>query len=453
MVEDMLTQNVIQLSHSPWASPVVLVKKKDGSMRFCVDYRCLNSVTKRDVHPLPRIDDTLDVLSGARYFTTLDLASGYWQVAMDPNDKEKTAFITHSGLFEFSVMPFGLCNAPATFQRLMETVLEGLARKQCFVYYDDILVISSTWEEHLQNLELVIERLKKAGLRLKPKKCAFARQKVTYLGHVISEAGISVDPTKIEKIQSYPIPVGLKPLRQFLGVASYYRRFTPQFSKIAEPLYALTRKNTPFVWTSSCQAAFEKLKELLITPLTLAFPNFELPFILETDASGVGLGAVLSQQQGSGPTSCRPIAYASRTLQKHERNYGISELEALAVVWATKYFHAYLYGHQRKVFTDHSALKSLLNTPHPSGKLARWGLALQELDLQIEYCPGKQNAVADALSVSPQTQKQHKMSRTQVPTTLWNLLHRQMSPSLPCNRSLRFQKTVNGPSYKQLMES
>ena len=176
---------------------------------------------------------------------------------------KKCAFARQKvGLFEFSVMPFGLCNAPATFQRLMETVLEGLARKQCFVYLDDILVISSTWEEHLQNLELVIERLKKAGLRLKPKKCAFARQKVTYLGHVISEAGISVDPTKIEKIQSYPIPMGLKPLRQFLGITSYYRRFTPQFSKIAEPLYALTRKNTPFVWTSSCQAAFEKLKEL-----------------------------------------------------------------------------------------------------------------------------------------------------------------------------------------------
>ena len=228
MVEDMLHQNIIQTSHSPWASPVVLVKKKDRSMRFCVDYRRLNSVTKRDVHPLPRIDDTLDALAGARYFTTLDLASGYWQVAMDPNDREKTAFITHSGLFEFSVMPFGLCNAPATFQRLMETVLEGLARKQCFVYLDDILVISSSWEEHLHNLELVFERLKEAGLRLRPKKCAFVRQEVTYLGHVISEAGISVDPTKIEKLQGYPIPMGLKPLRQFLGIAAYYQRFTSQ---------------------------------------------------------------------------------------------------------------------------------------------------------------------------------------------------------------------------------
>ena len=202
----------------------------------------------------------------------------------------------------------------------------------------------------------MFERFQRAGLCLKPKKCVFTRQQVTSLGHVISEAGVRVDPTKVEKIQDYPVPESLKSLHQFLGIATYYRRFTQQFSKIAEPLYALTHKNTPFVWSSSCQAAFDKLKELSTKSPILAFPNFELPFILETDASGVGLGAVLSQQPDDGSTRRRPIAYDSRTLQKHERNYGISELEALAVVCATKHFHAYLYGHRCKVLTDHSAL-------------------------------------------------------------------------------------------------
>ena len=374
MIEEMLENDVIQPASSPWASPVVLVKKKDDSYRFCVDYRRLNAVTKKDAYPLPRIDDTLEALAGARYFTTLDLASGYWQVTMDPAAKEKTAFITHSDLYQFNVLPFGLCNAPATFQRLMETVLAGLTRNQCFVYLDDILVISSSWQEHLENLSLVLERLQHAGLRLKPKKCAFARRKAIYLGHVISAAGIEVDPRKVEKVRNYPRPSNLKTQRQFLGLASYYRRFIPQFSKVANPLNALTGKNVQFTWTAACQEAFDILKKLLTSAPVLTYPNFQQPFVLETDASGRGLGAVLSQKQEDGTT--RPIAYASRSLQKHENNYGVSELEALAVVWAVKHFHSYLYGHPCTVYTDHSALKSLLNTPSPSGKLARWGLAL-----------------------------------------------------------------------------
>ena len=399
MVTDMLQQGVIRRSQSPWASPIVLVAKKDSSTRFCVDYRRLNSETKLDVFPLPRIDDTLDLLSNSRYFTTLDLASGYWQVRMAPDSTEKTAFVTHSGLYEFVVMPFGLCNTPATFQRLMEIVLDGLARDICVVYLDDILIVGATFEEHQRHLRKVLDRLQEAGLRLKPSKCHIARRQVEYLGYVVSEQGITTDPRKIEAVKAISVPSNLKGLRSFLGMASYYRRFIPNFSAVAHPLFALTRKDVEFLWTPTCQQAFETLKRLLTEAPLLAFPNFSADFMLETDASGVGLGAVLAQKQEDGLT--RPIAFASRTLQKHEANYGITELEALGVVWAVRHFWHYLYGHRCDVFTDHEALKSLLNTPQPSGKLARWGMASQELDIHIHYRPGKKNANADCLSRYP----------------------------------------------------
>ena len=399
MVEEMLDQGVIQPSSSPWASPIVLVKIIDGGMRFCVDYRCLNRITKLDEFPLPRIDDTLDLLAGARYFTTLDLASGYWQVAMDPASQEKTAFVTYSGLYEFRKMPFGLVNAPATFQRLMEVVLSGLTRGSCHVYLDDVLVLGSTLEEHNANLRKVFSRIREAGLRLKPKKCDFAQESVGYLGHIVSADGIQTDPEKLRAVHRYPIPTDVKSLRSFLGLASYYRRFVPRFSKIAAPLNALTRKDIPYVWTTECHQAFEELKELLTTAPLLKYPDFTRPFIMETDASGDGLGAVLAQRQEYG--TIVPIAYASRSLQKHEKNYGITELEGLGVVWAAKHFRPYLYGHSCTVFTDHEALKSLLNTPQPSGKLARWGMALQELNLTIQHRSGKHNANADALSRHP----------------------------------------------------
>lgn len=399
LVDDMLNQGVVVPSKSPWASPVVLVAKRDGTVRFCVDYRRLNAATKMDVYPLPRVDDQLDLLSRSRYFTTLDLATGYWQVSMAPESQEKTAFITHSGLYEFTVMPFGLCNAPATFQRLMETVLAGLARTSCMVYIDDILVVGETFEDHLLNLRKVFDRLREAGLRLKPTKCHLAKPKVEYLGYIVSAQGIAADPKKVEAIKSFPVPANLKNLRLFLGLASYYRRFIPRFAAEANPLHALTRKDVPFIWDTACQKAFEHLKQLMTEAPLLAFPDFRQSFLLETDASGLGLGAVLSQKQEDG--TIRPLAFASRTLQTHERNYGVTELEALGVVWAVKHFRPYLYGHHCDVYTDHEALRSLLNTPHPSGKLARWGLALQELELQIHYRPGKRNANADALSRSP----------------------------------------------------
>ena len=274
-----------------------------------------------------------------------------------------------------------------------------LVHKSCLVYLDDILVIGRTFTEHLNNLVKVFSRLRQAGLRLKPSKCCLARTEVEYLGHVVSQGGVAAHPKKVEAVQAYPAPTNLKNLRSFLGLASYYRRFIPNFSSVARPLHILTRKNVQFDWTRECQKAFDTLKKLLTQAPLLAYPDFTQPFMLETDASVEGLGAVLAQRKPD--QSVHPIAYASRTLLPHERNYGISELEGLGVVWAVKTFRHYLYGHKCHVYTDHEALKALIHAPHPSGKLARWGLALQELDFQIHYRPGKQNANADALSRAP----------------------------------------------------
>lgn len=403
LVDDMLKKGIVQPSTSAWASPIVLVPKRDGTLRFCVDYRKLNAMTKKDVYPLPRIDDILDTLGNSRYFTTLDLASGYWQIEMDPASREKSAFITHHGLFEFCRMPFGLCNAPATFQRLMQTVLAGLEWHSCFIYLDDILIASKTFEEHLSHLRLVFDRLRKAGLTLKPKKCFFVQREVYYLEHVISRNGIRPDPMKTQKVKQFPPPTDVTRVRQFLGLASYYRRFVPGFSRIAAPLHALTKKNAQFEWTQECQTAFDILKQLLVTAPVLAYPRFgpSEEFVLETDASLQGLGAVLGQRQSD--SHVHPIAYASRSLQPHESNYDITELETLAVVWAVKTFRPYILGHHCVLLTDHSACTSLLNAAHSSAKLARWAMAIQEHDLEIRHRSGRSNASADALSRNPVT--------------------------------------------------
>ena len=316
-VTNLLQQGKVKESSSPWSFPVVLATKKDGSQRLCVDYRQLNAVTIKDAFPLPRVDDSLAALSGSRWFSTLDLASGYWQVAMDAGNQEKAAFVTSSGLYEWTVMPFGLCNAPSTFARLMELVLKGLHWKICLIYLDDVIVMGRTFEEELERLKEVFERLARAGLKLKPKKCFLFQKRVSYLGHVVTEEGIAADPEKVEQVRTWPTPENSTEVKSFLGLASYYRRFIPDFSTIAKPLYKLTEAKAEFAWTEQCQLAFDSLRGSLTSGRVLAYRAREGEFVLDTDASDHGIGAVLSQFQDGVE---KPIGFASRTLSKSERN-------------------------------------------------------------------------------------------------------------------------------------
>ena len=300
LLSDMEKKGIVEPSHSPWSSPIVLVKKKDGSTRFCLDFRQLNSVTCKDAQPIPRIDDTLDSLSGSCWFSTLDLASGYWQVEMKESDKEKTAFRTPFGLFHFKVMPFGLCNAPATFQRLMELILKGLNWTSCLVYLDDIIIFSKSIDEHLQRLKEVLSRLELANLKIKPEKCKLFQTSVKYLGHIVSDQGIHTDPEKVSTIRNWPQPANTKELRQFLGLVSYYQKFIHGFANQATPLYKLIEKNRCWTWTVECEEAFQSLKQSLCESPVLAYPDFMCPFRLDVDASMCGLGAILSQKTKEG---------------------------------------------------------------------------------------------------------------------------------------------------------
>ncbi|OWZ03214.1 Retrovirus Polyprotein [Phytophthora megakarya] len=407
-VEKMLKAGVIEEGDGAWGFPVILVRKKNGEVRFSIDYRALNKVTKKDVYPLPRIDETLEALGGALLFSTLDRKAGYWQILVAAGDRDKTAFTTKKGLFRFIRMPFGLTNAPLTFQRMMNSVLRGLTWSTCLVYLDDIVVFTRGGiERHVLELATVLERLASAGLTLKLKKCRFATRSMEYLGHELSHEGVRPLQRLVTAVAEFPTPTDAVEVKRFVHLVGYYRRFVKGFGSMMAPLSKLLRKrctgngvtsNVHWEWGDEQRAAFERVKAVLTSKPLLVYQDFQLPFTLVTDASKVGLGAVLMQDQGNG---LQPVSYASKVASETEANYGITELECLAVVWAIKLYRPYLYGQRFTIVTDHSALKWLMTSPNLAGKLHRWALTLQEFDFEVQYRPGSTNLVADALSRAP----------------------------------------------------
>ena len=390
-IRELMSKGFIRPSSSPWGAPVIFVEKKDGTQRMCVDYRSLNDVTIKNKYPLPRIEDLFDQMRGAKVFSKIDLRSGYHQMKIRTSDIPKTAFTTRYGLYEYTVMSFGLTNAPAYFMYLMNKIFMEYLDKFVVVFIDDILIYSKSEEEHEEHLRLVLQKLREQQLYAKFSKCEFWLKEVSFLGHIITNGGIAVDPSKVSDVLKWEPPRTVAEIRSFLGLAGYYRRFIEGFSKIVKPLTSLLEKGKEFKWSEACQSSFEELKKRLTTAPVLIMPDLQKSFDIYCDASRQGLGCVLMQEG-------HVIAYASRQLRKHEQNYPTHDLELAAVVHALKIWRHYILGTKCQIYTDHKSLKYIFTQKDLNLRQRRWLELIKDYDLEIHYHPGKANLVADALS-------------------------------------------------------
>ena len=400
-LKQLLDSKLIRPSSSPFGSPVLFVKKKENTLRMCIDYRALNNITIKNRYPLPRIDDLLDQLSQAKYFSKLDLTSGYWQMRVKDEDIHKTAFTTRYGQFEFMVMPFGLCNAPASFQHLMNSIFQEFLDDFVIVYLDDIMVYSRTHEEHLKHLDIVFSKLRDNQLYAKLKKCEFMKTSVEYLGHIVGNNSIKPDKEKTKAIEDWERPRNSKEVMAFVGLANFYRKFVNNFSKRTLPLTNIMGKNKEFKWDKEQEDSFNDIKVALTNTPVLKLPTREGRFKVHTDASDYAIGAVLEQEDVNEKT-IKPVAYFSKKLQGAQTRYATHVKELYAIVKALECWRHYLEGVNFDVYTDHFSLQYLRNQSELSKLQVRWMEKLSTFDFEIIYKPGRTNIVADALSRKPQ---------------------------------------------------
>lgn len=396
-LDRMLQLGVIEKSTSSWSSPIVLVRKSNGKMRLCLDSRKVNAVTVKDAYPLPQIDGLLGRLKCTKFITSLDLKDAFWQIPMEPESRQYTAFtVPGRPLYHFTSMPFGLCNAAQSMSRLMDSIIPHELREHVFVYLDDLLIVSQTFEEHMGFLQEVAERLSNAGLTINVEKSHFVMSELKYLGYLVGEEGLRTDPEKVEAIKNFPAPKTVKQVRRLIGMVNWYRRFIPNCSEVLQPISNLTKKGVKFNWTDDAQRSFDKVKQLLSSAPVLVNPDYDKPFFIRCDASTEGIGSVLFQRNDSGDE--RPIAYLSQKLNKAQKNYSVTELECLAAVISVKKFRPYIELQDFTVITDHASLKWLMSQKDLSGRLARWSLKLQPYRFNIEHQKGSLNIVPDTLS-------------------------------------------------------